>query len=198
MPDIVLVRHGESSYNQQNLLNGDPTVDVGLSAEGRRQCQALSMTLDRMTWGSLWTTRFPRTKESMHLLVPTTIADWGLVPHEVADLDDIGVGIFEGRPIDEMRAWRREHATDQTPPHGEAVEDVVHRYARGLLWLLEEAPRPALVVTHDQPIRYVMNALAGDHPLRGTLRKVPNAVPYPFSEAALSLAAKRLHQHVAG
>jgi 2,3-bisphosphoglycerate-dependent phosphoglycerate mutase len=190
MPDFLLIRHGESVFNTQHRLNGDPSVDNPLSPLGREQCQALASTVGTMQWASTWTTRFPRTKESLTLIAPDTTTQ----PEELPQLDDIDVGVFEGRPIDEFRAWRRENGPATPVPQGESLVQAVERYAHGLLYLLDHAPRPALVILHDQPIRYVMNAQAGDDPFRGALRKVPNAVPYPFSAAALRLAANRLDE----
>jgi broad specificity phosphatase PhoE len=109
-------------------------------------------------------------------------------------LDDINAGVFDSRHIDEFRRWRHEHGPDAVPENGESMVQAVERYSKGLQYLLGHAQRPALVVIHDQPIRYVMNAQAGDDPLKGALRKVPNAVPYPFSAAALTLAARRLDE----
>jgi broad specificity phosphatase PhoE len=190
VPDFVLIRHGESIYNTLNLLNGDPTVENPLSPNGRAQCEALNATLGQIEWASAWTTRFPRTRESLSLIAPQMLD--GATP--LALLDDINVGDFDGRPIDEFRAWRNSKGPAATPPNGESMVQAVERYAHGLLHLIKEAPRPALVVVHDQPIRYVMNAQAGDDPLKGALRKVPNAVPYPFSADALLLAAQRLDE----
>ncbi len=188
MPDFLLIRHGESVFNTLNILNGDPSIHNPLSDLGRDQCGALSKTIGAMTWASAWTTRFPRTKESLSLIAPDLLDD----AEEIQLLDDLLVGEFEGRHIDEFRTWRRANGPGVAPTNGESLVQAVERYAHGLKFLLENAPRPALVVLHDQPIRYVMNAQAGDDPFTGALRKVPNAVPYPFSEGALALAAERL------
>ena len=190
MPDFLLIRHGESVYNTHNLLNGDPTVTNPLSEFGRAQCTALAAVVGSMDWRSAWTTRFARTKESLALIAPGL----EVTPRELELLDDLRVGEFEGRPIEEFRAWRHANGPGTVPRHGESLVQAVDRYAHGLKFLLEHAPRPALVVLHDQPIRYIMNAQAGDDPFTGALRKVPNAVPYPFSEAALALAAERLDE----
>lgn len=188
MPDFLLIRHGESVYNTRNILNGDPSVHNPLSDAGRDQCAFLSRSISAMHWESAWTTRFPRTKESLQLIAPH-LAD---LARPVEFLDDIRVGEFEGRHIDEFRSWRRANGPGVAPADGESLVQAVERYAHGLKFLLEHAPRPALVILHDQPIRYIMNAQAGDDPFTGALRKVPNAVPYPFSESALRLAAERL------
>jgi broad specificity phosphatase PhoE len=188
VPDFLLIRHGESVFNTRNILNGDPSVDNPLSDLGREQCASLSRTIAAMHWASAWTTRFPRTSESLALIAPSLAP--GAQPVEL--LDDLCVGEFEGRHIEEFRQWRRANDPGTAPVGGESLVQAVERYAHGLKFLLEHAPRPALVILHDQPIRYVMNAQAGDDPFTGALRKVPNAVPYPFSEAALQLAADRL------
>jgi broad specificity phosphatase PhoE len=190
MPDFVLVRHGESEFNTRNILNGDPSVHNPLSDHGREQCADLAPTLGAIEWASVWTTRFARTKESLALIAP----QHAHLGQELPLLDDINVGEFEGRPIDEFRAWRKLNTPETVPTGGESLVQAVERYAHGLLHLLHHAPRPALAVIHDQPIRYVMNAQAGDDPLKGALRKVPNAVPYPFSADALLLAAQRLDE----
>ena len=47
-------------------------------------------------------------------------------------------------------------------------------------------------MTHDQPIRYLLNVLAGADPILGPASPVPNATPYPFSAAMLAEGARRL------
>ncbi len=175
-------------FNTHSILNGDPSISNPLSAHGREQCASLASVVGSMQWNSAWTTRFPRTKESLSLIAPA----WSGPAQEIELLDDLKVGAFEGKHIEEFRSWRRANGPGVAPPDGESLVQAVERYAHGLKFLLEHAPRPALVVLHDQPIRYVMNAQAGDDPFTGALRKVPNAIPYPFSEAALALAAERL------
>jgi hypothetical protein len=49
-----------------------------------------------------------------------------------------------------------------------------------------------LVVTHDQPIRYLLNVLNGDDPITGPALAVPNATPYPFDAATVEEGAERL------
>jgi hypothetical protein len=49
-----------------------------------------------------------------------------------------------------------------------------------------------LVVTHDQPIRYLLNVLNGDDPITGPALPVPNATPYPFDAATVEEGAERL------
>jgi probable phosphoglycerate mutase len=186
--DVVLLRHGETVFNTQNRLSGDPTQVVPLSVRGREQAAALRPRLEPIAWAATYVTRFPRTVETLALILP----DRAVPPVVLPDLDDIDVGEFEGRPRDEYRTWRRSHGVDEAPPGGESRLTVVSRYARGLGWLAEHAVRPSLVVAHDQVLRYLENALLGEDPVFGPVGPIPNATPYAYGRDVLADAAERL------
>jgi broad specificity phosphatase PhoE len=184
--DVVLVRHGETTYNALGLLNGDPTVDVPLTATGIAQCRDLRPVLEPIAWAAFVVSPFARTVQSLAEMVPGATG----VPDP--DLGDICLGVLESQPREAYRAWRREHGVDEAPEGGESRLDVVARYARGLRRLAEATPYPVLVVTHDQPIRYLQNVLHGDDPILGPALPVPNATPFPFAAASIAEGAERL------
>jgi 2,3-bisphosphoglycerate-dependent phosphoglycerate mutase len=186
--DVVLVRHGETTYNAADLLNGDPSVDVPLTDEGRAHCRALRPVLVEIEWAAFVVTPFRRTWESLEEMVPGALARARIDP----DLGDICLGVLESQPRAAYRAWRADHGVDEAPEGGESRLAALARYARGLRRLADETSHPALVVTHDQPIRYLLNALAGADPILGPARPVPNAVPYPFTAEMLAEGARRL------
>ncbi len=185
--EVVVVRHGSTTYNESHLLNGDPSVPVRLSARGREECAALAPLIEAIAWRSVFVTRFPRTVESLALMAPTCIGK------PLRDLDDIALGELESRPRDDYRKWRETNGVLQAPAGGgESRVDALERYARGLAWLAANAPTPALVVTHDQPIRYLFNMLLDDDPILGPLDGIPNATPYPLLAATLADGARKL------
>lgn len=190
--EVVLVRHGSTTYNESHLLNGDPSIPVHLSASGRAACAALAPVLAAVSWQSVFVTRFVRTVESLALMAP------GLVGTPLPDLDDIALGELESRPRDDYRAWREQNGVLIAPAGGESRVDALERYARGLAWLAATAPRPALIVTHDQPIRYLFNMLLDDDPILGPLDGIPNATPYPLLAVTVADAARRLSCTAAG
>ena len=51
-----------------------------------------------------------------------------------------------------------------------------------------------LVVCHEIPIRYALNAAAGSRDLDGPAHAIPNATPYLFDEPALRRAAAHIDQ----
>jgi broad specificity phosphatase PhoE len=190
--ELVLVRHGATTYNESHLLNGDPDVQVHLSASGRAACAALAPVIGQVAWRSVWVTRFSRTVESLALMAPA------LVGTVIADLDDIALGELESRPRDDYRTWRETNGVLVAPAEGgESRVDALERYARGLARLAASAPQPALIVTHDQPIRYLLNTLLDQDPIFGPLDGIPNAVPYPLRAATVADAAARMSRTAA-
>jgi 2,3-bisphosphoglycerate-dependent phosphoglycerate mutase len=185
---FVLARHAHSTLNVENRVNGDPRVPVALTADGRAQAAQLGHELANAPLELCVHTRFGRTLET---------ADLALSGREVPRveeplLDDIDVGELEGATIAEYRAWKRRHTRDDPFPGGESLDDAARRYARGFERLLERAEQTVLVVCHEIPVRYALNAAAGSDDLDSPEHGIPNATPYLFDDAALALAAVRI------
>jgi broad specificity phosphatase PhoE len=114
---------------------------------------------------------------------------------EVPLLDDIDVGDLEGDTIEAYEAWKRAHPARADPfPGGESLDDAARRYARGFRTLLERAERTILVVCHEIPVRYALNAASGSDELDGPDHSIPNATPYLFDEESLARAAARIER----
>jgi broad specificity phosphatase PhoE len=111
-------------------------------------------------------------------------------------LDDIDVGDLEGATIEDYRAWKRQHRRDEPFPGGESLDDVARRYAEAFRRLAARPEQALLVVCHEIPIRYALNAAQGSDDLDAPEHKIPNATPYLFDEPALALAAERIERLV--
>jgi broad specificity phosphatase PhoE len=109
-------------------------------------------------------------------------------------LDDVDIGDLEGSTIDEYRAWKRAHRRDERFPGGESLDEVALRYASALRSVLARPAQVVLVVCHEIPIRYALNAAAGSDDLDGPEHAIPNATPYLFDDAALERAALRIEE----
>ena len=107
-------------------------------------------------------------------------------------LDDIDVGELEGRSIDDYRAWKRGRSRKDRFPGGESLDEAGLRYARAYRKLLDRPERAVLVVCHEIPLRYALNAAAGSDELDGPVHQLGNATPYMFDEPALERAAARI------
>ena len=151
---VVLARHAHSQLNVEGRINGDPSVPVRITEDGRAQARALGFELANLPLDLCVHTRFGRTEETA-----AGVLAGRDVPREVEPLlDDIDVGDLEGRTIDDYRSWKRAHTRADPFPGGESLDDAAHRYARGFERLLERPESCLLVVCHEIPIRYALNA----------------------------------------
>jgi broad specificity phosphatase PhoE len=113
------------------------------------------------------------------------------VPLEVEPLlDDIKVGELEGSTLEEYRAWKRAHKRSDDFPGGESLDDAARRYAEAYRRILQRPEQSILIVTHEIPLRYAINAADGSDDLDGPTHQLPNATPYLFDEQALERAVE--------
>jgi broad specificity phosphatase PhoE len=185
---FVLVRHGQSELNLVHRINGDPAVAVGLTEQGRQEARGLGFQVAGIELDLCVHTRFGRTRETAGIALAGRA-----VPREVEPLlDDIDVGELEGRTIDDYRAWKREHTRADAFPGGESLDDAARRYATAYERLLARPERRVLVVCHEIPVRYAINAAAGSDELDGPAHELGNCIPHLFDESGLARAAARI------
>jgi broad specificity phosphatase PhoE len=180
----VLARHGESTLNFENRINGDPAVPVAVTEKGREEARLLGRQIGHIRLDLCICTRFSRTRETSEIAL-----EGRDVPIEVEPLlDDIDVGDLEGMPLESYRAWKREHTRSVPIPGGESLDEGARRYAKAFRQLLERPEKSILVVTHEIPLRYAINAADGSDTLDGPAHQLANATPYLFDEEALTRA----------
>jgi probable phosphoglycerate mutase len=186
----VIARHGESTLNFENRVNGDPSVAVQLTDKGREESRLLGQQLAHIPIELCLHTRFPRTRETAEI----ALAGRDTPFEEDAALDDIYLGELEGKTLDEYRAWKREHTRHDRFPGGESLDDAARRYATAFEQLLERPESPILVVTHEIPLRYAINAADGSGDLDGPAHQLANATPYLFDEKTLTRAIAQIRR----
>lgn len=190
MTVYVLTRHAHSTLNAAGRVNGDPKVDVPITADGRAEAEQLGHQLAGLELDLCVHTRFQRTRETADAILGSRD-----VPRLVEPLlDDIDVGELEGATIAEYRDWKRSHPRDEPFPGGESLDAAARRYAQAFRALLEQPGRAILVVCHEIPVRYAVNAAAGSAELDGPEHRVPNATPYLFDRDGLTRAATRIEE----
>jgi broad specificity phosphatase PhoE len=181
---FVFARHGESVLNLERRVNGDPTKEVDLTERGRFEAAQLGQQLAGLRLDLCLHSRFPRTARTAEIALTGREAPLRVEPL----FDDIDIGELEGARIEDYRAWKHGHARHDSFPGGESLDDAARRYAEGFRRLLAGPHIAVLVVTHEIPIRYALNAAAGSDTLDGPAHELPNAAPYLFDEDGLQLA----------
>jgi 2,3-bisphosphoglycerate-dependent phosphoglycerate mutase len=188
---VFLARHAQSTLNFEHRVNGDPTVAAPLTEEGREEARRLGAQLANVDLDLVVHTRFPRTKETAELAVAGRDLSVEVEPR----LDDVKIGDLEGFPIERYREVKREIGRKMPFPGGESLDDAARRYAAAYRALLERDAEHVLVVCHEIPVRYALNAAAGSDQLDGPpFHDLPNAVPFGFEGEALARAAVRIEQ----
>jgi probable phosphoglycerate mutase len=187
---LIVARHSESTLNHEQRINGDPSVPVELTDRGRQEARELGLQVASIPLHLCVHTRFSRTRATAEIALAGRD-----VPFLVEPLfDDVDVGDLEGETITTYRAWKRAHQRSDPFPGGESLDDTARRYARGYRTLLDRPEPNVLLLCHEIPLRYALNAAAGSDELDGPVRQLRNATPYLFDEAAVARAAERMEK----
>jgi alpha-ribazole phosphatase len=182
---FVVARHAQSTLNLERRVNGDPSVHVPLTEEGREEARQLGIQVANIPFDACVHTRFGRTRETAEIALAGRDVPFSVEPL----LDDIDVGDFDGKPVEEYRAWKHGHPRTVPFPGGESLDDAAARYARGWRALLETPYRMVFVVCHEIPLRYALNGAGSSDSLDGPVHELRNAAPYLFTDEALARAA---------
>lgn len=192
MERAIFVRHGESEYSARELVNGDPSVAVGLTEHGRQQARWLLDRLESEPIDLCVVTAFGRTRETADLAlgdreVPRTV---------LRDLNDPFYGEFEGKALAEYRKWAATHGPLDIPPGaGEARAAIAKRYARAFRFLVERPEETILVVCHSLPIAFALAAADGRRP-SARMPLITPAEPHILYKDSLREAAERIEAWV--
>ena len=187
---FVIARHGESVLNEANRVNGDPSVEVPLTENGRAAAKLLGEQVAHLPLDVCLHTRFGRTRETAEIALHGRD-----VPLETEPLlDDIDVGDLEGGTLQDYRDWKRGHKRADAFPGGESLDDAARRYGRAFRKLLAREEKVVFIVAHEIPLRYAINAAAGSDDLDGPTHQLANATPYLFDGDALERAAAQIER----
>jgi 2,3-bisphosphoglycerate-dependent phosphoglycerate mutase len=190
---FVVARHAESTLNHERRVNGDPTVPVPLTERGSWEARELGVQIANIPVDLCIHTRFPRTRETAEL----ALAGRGIPTHEEPLLDDIDVGDLEGKLIEEYRAWKHGHPRDVPFPNGESLDAAAARFADGWEAVVAHDARVVFVVTHEIPVRYLLNGAGGSDELDGPVHELRNATPYLFDEDGMRRGIAGIRQVLA-
>lgn len=131
MPQLVIVRHGQSQWNLENRFTG--WIDIDLSPKGIEEARSAGEKLKGYTFDKAYTSALIRAQRTLDIILD--IINQRDIPVEKDKaLNERMYGDLQGLNKDETREkfgheqvhiWRRSY--DIAPPNGESLKDTAAR-----------------------------------------------------------------------
>ena len=145
---LMLVRHGETAWNQERRIQGGSS-DVELSEVGRKQAERLGLALKEMKIDAIYSSPLKRALDTAQAIA----SQHKLTVRVESDLREMEVGDLEGVPIAELGAnfsqflleWRQGQGLEKLPG-GESVADLADRVWETVQDIIEKHRRETVVV----------------------------------------------------
>ena len=182
---LVLVRHGQSTWNHEHRIQGQ--LDPPLSEEGRHQAERVGQRLAGHRFAGFYSSDLKRAFETSQAIEPAI----GQQPRSMPGLREIYLGEWEGLRTDDLaqrfpEAWSRwtEEPDWDLVPGGEGAALFETRVAAALDEILERHSHgDVVVVTHGGVIQIALHRVVG-RPSRGLF-------PFKIQNASISVIEKR-------
>src|SRR5262245_60907061 len=165
---LLAIRHGATEWSRERRFAG--SQDIGLSSEGRRQCEAVARTLAPTPIALLYASPLRRARESAQAIA----AAQGLDVTIESDFREMCFGDWEGLTRDEVarrfpadyEVWR--NAPERfARPGSEPLGAVAERVLRGLAELrATHGGETVVLVSHAVVTRLIVLAALGLGPER--------------------------------
>lgn len=162
---LYLVRHGETEWNAQGLLQGHS--DIHLNDIGLSQALALKEALASVHFSAAFSSDLSRAKKTAEIIIsnketPLTLSK---------ALRERTAGPFEGRPVQELEAWMKqsltpgkifsqeEHLSHRWHPNFETSSETYQRIKNFLSSNISYDDSNILVVSHGGVMRSILDHL---------------------------------------
>ncbi|NCF79592.1 MAG: 2,3-bisphosphoglycerate-dependent phosphoglycerate mutase [Alphaproteobacteria bacterium] len=189
MSRLVLVRHGQSEWNEKNLFTG--WRDPGLTQQGIGEAKAAGIALKAggMRFDLAFTSNLQRAQKTLSLLLAEQgQTDLAVTRNEA--LNERDYGDLAGLNKDDAREkwgeeqvhiWRR--SFDTPPPGGESLKDTAARvlpYYEAEILPLIRADKDILIAAHGNSLRSLVMRLEGLSPTQILDVNIGTGVPYIY------------------
>ena len=169
MAQLVLIRHGQTEFNQApKRFTG--FTDVDIAVEGRADAETVGQILKDtgLTFSAAYTSWLKRAWQTLDIVLPIIgQPDLQIIKHPF--LNERHYGDLQGQyhsdliaevGEEQVHTWRRSYAV--RPPNGESLEDVVYRtsyYLENEIFPRVRAGENVLVSAHGNSIRGIIKYL---------------------------------------
>ncbi len=166
MTTFYIVRHGETEWNVQGLMQGH--TDSPLTETGLKQAQKLAKELRHIHFDSAFSSDLLRAKRTAEIIA----LEKEIAVQATKKLRERHFGKYEGRPLEEFRAlfgrWQelryKERLKEKPSEDAESIEEVI---SRTITFIRETAiafpEQTILLVSHGGVMRNLMHHLGYWH-----------------------------------
>ncbi len=184
MPLLILIRHGQSTYNLENRFTG--SVDVPLTPLGKEEARAAGKKLKDFKFNRAYTSVLIRAIDSLTIILKEINQPYIPVVKNAA-LNERMYGSLQGLNKAEtaekygesqLESWRRSYAI--RPPDGESLEDTFNRvvpYYKSEIEPKLKANENILVVAHGNSLRALVMYLEKIDPEAIEKLNIPTGLP---------------------
>jgi broad specificity phosphatase PhoE len=155
---IIFVRHGETDWNKNGLIQGSVDTDLNETGHGQAKFVAALLAKQDIDWAGFDIVVSPqrRAQQTAEYILNALNRDMDSVDERVREL---GFGIWEGKPFWELKASPVYPADSESrffwrPELGESYEDGVARVSDWRASLT----KPTLVISHGAVGRCLMGS----------------------------------------
>ena len=156
MPEIYLSRHGESLYNKEDRLGGDPD----LSDNGKKYSILLSEYVNNNNFDLVITSGLKRTINTSKYIKCEKMT--------FPFLNEINAGICENLTYEEVKKKypeeflkRKENKFIYRYPEGESYKDLVER-VKPIIEIIKKQKEKVLIIAHQAVLRVIIGLLSKD------------------------------------
>ena len=179
---LILLRHGQSIYNLEDVFTG--TTDVELSPIGIIEAKNAGVILQQFTIDIIYTSALKRAIHTTNIVIGALGKDIKVIQNSALNERNYGdlQGLKKADTINkygdaQVQIWRRSFET--APPNGESLEDT---YNRVVPYYLEKiAPqlktKNILIVAHGNSLRALMMYLENISPVEITTFNIATGIP---------------------
>lgn len=187
MPQLVLIRHGQSQWNLENRFTG--WIDIPLSPQGEEEARSAGEKLKGFKFDKVYTSVLQRAIQTYE--IAKEAAGLGDLPVEKDKaLNERMYGDLQGLNKDECRQkfgaeqvqlWRRSY--DINPPNGESLKDTAARvlpYYHAKIEPDLKAGKDILIVAHGNSLRALIMYIENISKENIVKLEIPTGVPIVY------------------
>ena len=159
---LILVRHGQSIYNEENRFTG--WKDVDLTQKGIDEAIACASLLNDKNINLAFTSNLKRAQKTLSLILGELNLDINITKNEALNERDYGSLVSQNKfeaaekyGKDMVQKWRRSY--DIPPPNGESLKMTLERtvpYFKNNIFPLLSHNKTIIISAHGNSIRSIV------------------------------------------